>query len=135
MLSLLPLRSRQLIIFLTTIALLIYSYPFFFPREYDSYQDADFISGKFESEQQGKALFDYLPLTVQQIPLDGTGIFYFPGWTSSSQLEVDNQTGLIIGPPSDLRWKETPFRLAMDFVSLFSLLAYLMYNKAYGKKG
>lgn len=135
MLSLLTSRSRQIIIILTTIALLFYSYPFFFPREYDGYQDADFISGQFKLEQQSKALFDYLPLTVPQIPTEPYGIFYFPGWTSSIKLEVDNQTGLIVNPPRDLAWHETPFRLAMDLVSLSSLLAYLMYNKAYGKKG
>ncbi|PIR99023.1 hypothetical protein COT87_01685, partial [Candidatus Collierbacteria bacterium CG10_big_fil_rev_8_21_14_0_10_44_9] len=130
---------------LTSIILLIYSYPFFFPRGYDTYRDIDYLSGSQYREQQTKSLFDYLPLTVHTIPLEHATdsafpikIFYFPGWTANVPIEPDPATGLIrsITPtdqPLDLSWRETPFRLAMDILSLISLIGYVMYNKLYGK--
>ena len=145
LLSLIPKKLSYFITLLTSIILLIYSYPFFFPRGYDTYRDIDYLSGSQYREQQTKSLFDYLPLTVHTIPLEHATdsafpikIFYFPGWTANVPIEPDPTTGLIrsITPtdqPLDLSWRETPFRLAMDILSLISLIGYVMYNKLYGK--
>jgi hypothetical protein len=64
----LPKSVMSIFVLLTTAALVIYSQPFFRPRGYDSYQDADYISGTERSEQQVKSLFDYLPHDVQSVP-------------------------------------------------------------------
>jgi len=129
----LPRLLSYSITLLVTIALLLYSYPFFFPRDYDVYSDADFLTGSLRADQQTKSLFDYLPKTVHQIPTIQSGIFYFPGWTSRTKIEVDAETGVIVDTSPDLAWRETPFRLAMDIVSVISLIGYVMYNKWYAK--
>lgn len=135
-LGLLSVKSSKLIIWLTLPILLIYSYPFFFPREYDAFTDQDYLVGRFKQEQQTKALFDYLPRVVHVVPESGTGTFYFPGWTSPDKIVVDPSTGVIINHPKNLKWRETPPRLLSDIVSLITLsgyLIYLMYNRSYGK--
>lgn len=144
-LSLIPQKLSYVVTVLATLALLIYSYPFFFPRGYDTYQDADYLSGSQLKEQQTKSLYDYLPVTVHQIPsefaADSTypiSVFYFPGWKANVPIEPDPLTGLIrpltpTSEPLELSWQETPLRLSMDILSLFSLITYLMYNKLYDK--
>ena len=87
-LSTLPHKLSIIIIYLAIPVLIIYSYPFFFPRGYDNYVDSDYLTGQFKKEQQTKALFDYLPLTVQKIPDVDEGIFYFPGWTAKEPMAV-----------------------------------------------
>ena len=144
-LSLIPKKLSYLITVLTSLALLIYSFPFFFPRGYDLYQDADYLSGSQLKEQQTKSLYDYLPVTVHTIPDQFASdssypipIFYFPGWSANVPIEPDPLTGLIrpvtpTSEPLELSWRETPLRLSMDLLSLFSLITYVMYNKLYGK--
>lgn len=146
LLSLLPKKLSYFITLLTSITLLIYSYPFFFPRGYDTYTDIDYLSGSQYREQQTKSLFDYLPLTVHTIPLEHATdsdfpikIFYFPGWNANVPIQADPIYGFI--EPINhgatnliLKWRETPFRLAMDILSFISLVGYLMYNKVYVKK-
>jgi uncharacterized membrane protein len=134
--SMIPVKLSKFLMYFAIPIIIIYSYPFFFPRGYDQYQDSDFISGQFRVEQQTKALFDYLPNTVHVVPEKGVGTFYFPGWVSAKPLEIDPDSGVILNPPSDLKWQETPLRLLFDVISILSIsgyLIYLMYNKAYGK--
>lgn len=131
LLSQLPQKASRIIILVSLVCLLVYSYPFFFPSKYDSYTDADFISGQFKVEQQSIALFDYLPLTVHQIPTSSSGTFYFPGWTANVGVAPNKETGLIEpvdpGTTVSLHWRETPFRLAMDILSIITLLGYSLY--------
>lgn len=134
LLSLIPEKLGRVISIITLLALLSYSYPFFMPRQYDDYQDRDFIAGSLMHDQQTKSLYDYLPSTVKTVPESfaadsvlSTPIFYFPGWTSQQEIKVDPQSGIILESGSDLTWKETSFRLAMDFLSLTTLLAYGLY--------
>ncbi len=146
LMSLLPKKLTTILIFLATIILVSYSYPFFFSRGYDAYQDSDYIGGGEYKEQQNKSLYDYLPSTVQQIPdLHAEDsdfpipVFYFPGWTATIDgqpvaIQASTPYGLIepvdstIDPETlELTWKETPFRKSMDLLSLFALLAYTLY--------
>lgn len=151
LLSTIRLKQLSTFILVFIAGLSIYSYPFFFPRDYDHLTDQDFLSGREKYAQQDKALFDYLPKTVKSLPLqyadDSSAklkVFYFPGWQAERdgqpvEIGPDPETGLIIplsqSNSSELKlsWHETPLRLAMDLVSLFSLCGYLMYNIAYGK--
>lgn len=145
MLALLPKKLTNILIFLVTCILLIYSYPFFFPRGYDIYRDEDYLSGSQYVDQQTKSLFDYLPKTVKAIPpLPAQEsdfpipIFYFPGWVADVPIQADPVYGLItpVNPGdqvTNLHWHETPLRLAMDLTSLLSLIFYIMYNKRYGQ--
>lgn len=145
MLSLIPKKLCYLITFLTSITLIYYSYPFFFPRGYDEFRDLDYLSGSKYSEQQTKSLYDYLPKTVKQIPPLSAQesdfpipIFYFPGWVADVPIQADPIYGLIepVNPGDEvtnLRWRETPLRIIMDVVSLVSLALYVMYNRRYGQ--
>ena len=107
LLSLLPNKLSYSLTLITIFSLLIYSSPFFRPREYDLLTDSDIIAGKERNEQQVKSLYDYLPQTVKVIPEDypsysptsirtsnsyqdtidlteptiaSLPIFYYPGW-------------------------------------------------------
>ena len=42
--------------------------PYFKPKEYDSLTDSDFVSGQYKNNQQQEHLYDYLPLTVKEVP-------------------------------------------------------------------
>lgn len=82
--SLLSRRQLALLLPLLTLALLIYSFPFFRPREYDGLTDQDIIFGQERSLQQVKSLYDYLPHTVVTLPVDYAS--YPPSsWRSSHQ--------------------------------------------------
>ncbi len=141
--SALPLKIFRALSWVAVVGLLIYSSTFFAPRGYDRYTDSDFVAGTLTANQQVSSIYDYLPKTVKTIPevyaKDSdypTPIFYFPGWTASTPIQVDPSTGIIMGSPPGLVWKETPFRLSMDIISLISLsgyLFYLMYNKEHVK--
>lgn len=141
-----PKKISKWIILAGSLAIFIYSFPFFRPRAYDSYQDEDFITGSFRQEQQTKALFDYLPLTVVEVPEDyashpknASNTFYFPGWTGfygdkKISISAKYPAGTIVADdPSispekiELVWSETPFRLALDLVSILSLAIYGLY--------
>lgn len=139
LLTCLPTKLSRAIVLVTTLALLVYSYPFFFPRGYDHYTDADYLSGSLAKNQQTTSLFDYLPVTVHQVPelfasdTDLTlPVFYFPGWVANVPLQAEPVSGLI-GPIrhgdqiSWLKWQETSFRLTMDLLSLITLCGYGFY--------
>lgn len=152
LLSLYPRKFSSPTIILVAVVLIIYAYPFFFPRGYDHYTDADYLTGAELKEQQTKSLFDYLPVTVKQVPEKHAGdsdfplpVFYFPGWTASVggvpvKIGPDPIFGLITPEASvtgelKLTWVETPFRAMMDYLSVLTLVIYAyMYNRAYAKK-
>lgn len=139
LLSNIPKKIAQVIICGASIALIIYSYPFFFPREYDRYTDEDFVSGALKQEQQSKSLYDYLPKTVREVPekyAQDSGLtnptFYFPGWFADRAIKPNEKSGLIESSDGEttqliLRWQETPFRLTMDVISLMTVLGYGLY--------
>jgi hypothetical protein len=144
LLSYLPAKARNVIVVLGSLSLLIYSYPFFFPKAYDGYTDADLLTGKERHEQQAKSLYDYLPITVKQVPDEYADdsqtkikTFYFPGWSATVggvvvAIEPDPVHGLIrpaqpVEGELVLAWHETPFRLSMDVISLISVIGYGFY--------
>lgn len=143
--SVIPRKLTQLIVIPIVLFAFIYSSSFFFPRGYDDYLDQDFISGSELHEQQSKTLYDYMPITVSSVPEefadesdDPYKTFYFPGWHAYDQegseikIHPNELTGLIepVDPSQEiasLDWQETPFRLAMDYLSIIVLISYLYY--------
>lgn len=122
LLSLLPRRLITFVSLAAVLAAIIYSAPFFRPRNYDSLTDIDIISGSERAEQQVKSLYDYLPHTVKSLPEDypsysetsrrtsvsytdtfsldkpkniSLPVFYYPGWTA----EINGKSFPIPTPP------------------------------------
>lgn len=146
LLALLPKKLSKILILIIFASLLLYSQPFFKPRQLDTYQDQDFVSGELTANQQVSSIYDYLPKTVSIIPelyaKDSDfdiPIFYFPGWYAhldQEPVEITASTpyGLItpVDPHIDphsltLTWRETPFRKAMNLVSLLTFIGYGVY--------
>lgn len=147
-LSILPKKITYVISLVTLVGLVGYSSPFFLPRGYDNYTDRDFIAGELTPNQQVSSIYDYLPKTVTKIPEEYAQdssyplpVFYFPGWTARVNGEpveiVPAEPYGFIAPKSasisveslELTWRETPFRLAMDILSLVTLAGYLVYSR------
>lgn len=144
LLKLMPTKIISVVTVAALICLPIYAYPFFFPKSYDTYSDRDLLTGSQQHEQQVKSLYDYLPVTVTQVPEEYADqstapypIFYFPGWSATVNgvpvaIMPDPVFGLItpaepISGQLKLKWSETPFRLAMDVLSLITAIGYGLY--------
>lgn len=123
LISLLPKKWTLPLIIIISTLILVYSSPFFRPREYDGLSDDDIIFGRERTEQQVKSFYDYLPYTVRSVPPEyafypstssrstnyyhdtislsspsniSFPVFYFPGWTA----RVNNDI-VVIPPPPD----------------------------------
>ena len=148
LISTIPRKLSYVIALVSLVCLVIYSSPFFRPRGYDSYNDSDFTAGELTANQQVSSIYDYLPTTVKVIPevyaQDSDyplPVFYFPGWTARVGGEpveiVPTDPHGFIAPKSssipveslELTWRETPFRLVMDILSLVTLVGYLVYYR------
>lgn len=139
-----PWKIRLILVIIGSSLALLYSRGFFHPRAFDQISAYDLIQGEQKYVQQSKTLYDYMPVTVLQVPPDFADnatfpvkVFYFPGWRARDAegrelaIKASVPYGLIESVSgeniAELKWHETPFRLLMDVISILSLLVYLSY--------
>ena len=96
-LSLLPKKLSYMLTLLTSLILLFYSLPFFYPRAYDTLTDQDILVGRERIEQQTKSLYDYLPKSIKSLPPE---IPIYP--SSSTRTSFSYQDTLTLDRPSSV---------------------------------